>query len=53
MENVPEPRERATEPIATDADRYVSYDDGDATVICDRRDATAWIRSSVVVPLER
>ncbi|WP_339104616.1 hypothetical protein [Haloterrigena salinisoli] len=29
-------------------DRYVSYADGDGTVICDRRTPSAWIRSTTV-----
>ena len=29
-------------------DRYVSYPDGDGTVVCDRRNPSAWIRSTAV-----
>ncbi|QRV16223.1 DUF7331 family protein [Haloterrigena salifodinae] len=29
-------------------DHYVSYEDGDGTVICDRRTPSAWIRSTTV-----
>ena len=29
-------------------DQYVSYADGDGTVICDRRNPAAWIRSTTV-----
>lgn len=37
-----------------DLDRFVSYDDGEATIICDRQaDATAWIRSSQTVDVSR
>lgn len=36
-----------------DFDRYVSYDDDGATVLCDRRNAAAWIRSSAVVSCDR
>ncbi|MHC3439585.1 DUF7331 family protein [Natrialbaceae archaeon A-gly3] len=50
MEKLNEP---ATEPANVDLERYVSYEGEESTVICDRRMASAWIRSSVVVSLER
>lgn len=45
--------ESRTEPAELDLDRYVSYDESGTTIICDRQNAAAWIRSSVTVPLER
>lgn len=41
------------EPTGIDFDQYVHYDDEDTTVICDRTQATAWIRSTVVCRCER
>lgn len=38
------------EPTVPKFDEYVSYDDDGATVICDRRNAAAWIRSTAVQP---
>ncbi|WP_306056631.1 DUF7331 family protein [Natronococcus wangiae] len=38
------------EPAVPEFDAYVSYDDDGATVICDRRNAAAWIRSTAVRP---
>ena len=34
-------------------DQYVSYADGDGTVICDRRNPSAWIRSTALRPCRR
>ena len=34
-------------------DEYVQYEDGEGTVICDRRNPSAWIRSSVLRPCRR
>lgn len=34
---------------ATEYDQFASYEDGDAIVICDRREPQAWIRSDTVV----
>lgn len=42
-----------TDPDEPALDRYVSYDDPDATVICDRSNAAAWIRSTDVRAIER
>ncbi|GAB3326516.1 MULTISPECIES: DUF7331 family protein [Haloplanus] len=33
-------------------DRYAGYEDGDEFVVCDRRDARAWLRSDTVVSLD-
>lgn len=40
-------------PPAIDLEHVASYKDGDATVICDRQEPTAWIRSTVTVPMRR
>ncbi|WP_195892459.1 DUF7331 family protein [Halopiger goleimassiliensis] len=45
------PAER--EPSPTTFDEYVRYEDDDATVICDRTNPAAWIRSSVLEPCRR
>ncbi|WP_169331359.1 DUF7331 family protein [Halobiforma nitratireducens] len=37
----PRARER---PLETDFDRHVCYEDEDGLVICDRRNASAWVR---------
>ncbi|SEW21846.1 DUF7331 family protein [Natrinema salifodinae] len=34
-------------------ERYVSYADGDGTIICDRRNPSAWLRSTAVRPCRR
>lgn len=34
-----------------DFDRYASYEDGDHVVVCDRKEPTAWLRSTVAVDL--
>lgn len=36
-----------------DLDGVASYEDGDATVICDRQAPAAWVRSTVTVPVRR
>lgn len=36
-----------------DLDGVASYEDGDATVICDRQAPAAWVRSTVTVPVHR
>lgn len=36
-----------------DFERYVSYDDGSGTVICDRQNPAAWIRSDRTVGLRQ
>lgn len=40
------------EPEYVDFDRFTSYEDGDATVVCDRKNPNAWLRSDAVVDLE-
>lgn len=46
--------QRATpEQNEIDYDRFAEYEDGDATVICDRKDPRAWIKSDVVTDLEQ
>ncbi|WP_251341410.1 DUF7331 family protein [Haloplanus halophilus] len=52
MENRPRSVRTAREPDPPDLDRYAGYDDGDERVVCDRRDARAWIRSDTVVTLD-
>ncbi|WP_265110368.1 DUF7331 family protein [Halosolutus halophilus] len=34
-------------------DQYVSYEDDGGTVICDRSNPAAWIRSTELVPCRR
>ncbi|WP_458189181.1 DUF7331 family protein [Haladaptatus sp. NG-WS-4] len=34
-------------PNHDDLDRYASYEDGESTVICDRKNTNAWIRADV------
>ncbi|QLG50860.1 DUF7331 family protein [Natrinema halophilum] len=36
-----------------DIDQYVSYADGDGTIVTDRRNPSAWIRSTDVRPCIR
>jgi hypothetical protein len=36
-----------------DYDRYASYEDGDATVICDRKNPNAWLKSTAATELRR
>lgn len=43
-----EPNERP----ATDLNGVASYEDGDAFVVCDRKNAQAWIRSNTVTDLD-
>ncbi|WP_323191467.1 hypothetical protein [Halostella sp. PRR32] len=35
-----------------DLEQYVSYSDGDDTVICDRENPSAWIKSDVLDVVE-
>jgi|GEM_PF-4076473 len=37
---------------ASEFDRYADYEDGDALVICDRRNARAWLRSDATTTLD-
>lgn len=39
-------------PDPGDFDRYTDYDDGAALVICDRRNARAWIKSDATTTLD-
>lgn len=34
-------------------DRYASYEDDDSVVVCDRKNAKAWVKSDVSVGVER
>lgn len=52
MRNAPVPTQRA-ETTNRELDRLVSYDDGDGTVVCDRTNPAAWIRSTALRPVER
>ncbi|WP_330631501.1 DUF7331 family protein [Halocatena halophila] len=36
-----------------DLESYTCYEDGDCFVICDRSNATAWIRSDTTAPIEQ
>lgn len=49
-------QERAVDSTAStdtpDLDRYTSYEDGDAVVVCDRENPRAWIRSGTTATLE-
>lgn len=36
----------------TDLENVTSYDDGDRVVVCDRKNAQAWIRSDTVIDLD-
>lgn len=40
-------------PDGTEYEQFASYEDGDAVVICDRREPQAWIRSDAVVAVRR
>jgi hypothetical protein len=40
------------DPDPAGLDRYAGDDDCDAFVVCDRRDARAWVRSETVVSLD-
>lgn len=56
MSERPETVERAETEASeeeTDYDRYAQYEDGDATVVCDRMDPNAWIKSTVVTDVFR
>lgn len=35
-----------------DYDRFASYEDGDSTVICDRTEPAAWLKSDVTATLD-
>lgn len=54
---MPEPTPRADRADdaqhATEYEQFASYEDGDATVICDRKQPQAWIRSDAVVEVRR
>ncbi|WP_458206618.1 DUF7331 family protein [Haladaptatus sp. NG-SE-30] len=52
MQNRP-PLERIEQqaPDLVDLDRYASYEDGESTVICDRKNTNAWIRADVTSQL--
>ena len=39
--------------IELDNDNVVHYEDGDATVMCDRMNPSAWIRIGQTSPIER
>lgn len=39
--------------VSTQFNQYVSYEDDGATVICDRSNAAAWIRSADIRPCKR
>ncbi|MFC4544243.1 hypothetical protein ACFO5R_20145 [Halosolutus amylolyticus] len=34
-------------------DQYVTYEDDDGTVVCDRSNPAAWIRATELVPCRR
>lgn len=40
-----------TAPHDHDFDAYASYEDGDGVVICDRKDAKAWLKSDTIAEL--
>ncbi|NHN48365.1 hypothetical protein G9464_12275 [Halostella sp. JP-L12] len=40
-------------PDRPDLDQYVSYSDDGDTVICDRENPSAWVRSDDLRPVER
>ncbi|MFB6102152.1 MAG: hypothetical protein ABEJ73_06255 [Haloplanus sp.] len=39
-------------PEPVDFDRYTSYEEATKTVVCDRRNARAWISADTVVALD-
>ncbi|WP_195893059.1 DUF7331 family protein [Halopiger djelfimassiliensis] len=43
----------SVETAAIEFDQYVRYADGDGTIICDRTNPTAWIRSTELWPCRR
>lgn len=52
----PEQHEEIVEPSdpeLPDLGDYTSYEDGDGYVICDKRNAKAWIRSDVTETIPR
>jgi hypothetical protein len=56
MDTKNEPRAVETaggEPEVNSLDRYASYDEGDSVVVCDRKNAKAWLKSDVSVGVER
>lgn len=52
MPNVTVPPRRVEAPNR-EFDRFAIYADGDGTVLCDRKNPAAWIRSTVVRPVKR
>lgn len=42
----------STTPTDPDLDRYTSYEDDDALVVCDRENPRAWIRSDAHAELQ-
>lgn len=56
MDTKNEPRTVETthgEPQVNSLDRYASYDEGDSVVVCDRKNAKAWVKSDVSVGVKR
>jgi len=51
-ESITQSTDRPT-PDRPDLDQYVSYPDDCDTVICDRQNPNAWIRSDELRPIER
>lgn len=47
------PEVEQTAPEQHDFDRFASYQDGDAHVICDRTNPKAWIKSDTVTAAGR
>lgn len=39
-------------PEVPDLDGFTSYEDGNALVVCDRKNTNAWVRSDVTYELE-
>ncbi|MFD1632354.1 DUF7331 family protein [Haloplanus ruber] len=52
MENRSRSAESARDPAPPALDWCAGYEDGDAFVVCDRRNARAWLRSETVVTLD-
>lgn len=42
----------SAEPELVDLDAFTSYEKGDAHVICDRENSSAWLQSDVTRPLD-
>ncbi|WP_290811069.1 hypothetical protein [Halovivax sp.] len=53
MDHTPTLTDADPESLARRFDEFVEYADGDATVICDRSNASAWIRSTAVRQVRR